>query len=288
MLDRRPGPHARRVGTRRQAARLEFPGRRPRRARRRPHRARDRQGGARGAGAAETVCSPRSSSPRGRPELSEQLLARIETARGPRPRVKAVCGTRSGPEEVGGPRRAVAALPRPRPRPGRQWCVPMGPAARRIVEEHGLDAATIRGDRPRTAGSRRRMRSPPPRGGGRGCRWRTGGRYGRRRRHGEGRAARRRPAGRPGVRTSDVRRRGSPAQAEGRPGAGRARGAARTDVPPSAAASRSGFSRRSAMPRSSPPSTRWTCSRSMDLRRRYRDENSNAATGCVSGSCRSS
>ena len=74
--------------------------------------------------------------PEGETGLSEEIIARIDTAGDGTAREDAA---RSGPEAVaaGGPQGAAAD--------GTATAPPMGPAARRIVAEHGLDPAAIEG-----------------------------------------------------------------------------------------------------------------------------------------------
>ena len=76
--------------------------------------------------------------PEGETGLSEQLIARIDTAGDGAAREEAA---RSEPEEdvAGGPHEPAAAAA------GTATAPPMGPAARRIVAEHGLDPAAIEG-----------------------------------------------------------------------------------------------------------------------------------------------
>ena len=97
--------------------------------------------------------------PEGETGLSEQLIARIDTAGDGAARDDA---PRSGPEAeiAGGPHGPAAAAA------GAATAPPMGPAARRIVAEHGLDPAAIEGTgkdgRITKADVLRHLEAPPP------------------------------------------------------------------------------------------------------------------------------
>ena len=99
--------------------------------------------------------------PEGETGLSEQLIARIDTAGDGAAREDAA---RSGPEvdAAGGPQGPAAAAAAS----GTSTAPPMGPAARRIVAERGLDSAAIEGTgkdgRITKADVLRHLEAPPP------------------------------------------------------------------------------------------------------------------------------